>query len=291
MPVKKTDKEQWVRAGLALLDGARVPGSFRGRGGSDVREVPGTGRYLPEVTLGEICALVAQMSDQETLSKGSFYNHFPDGLIALYEAVIDAWQDERDKALEKSHVTVLQDPAEVLRVLRSSAEQTAVRDDAMGRWADAADAGEEGATQARYALAASNEKILGILTATLVKLGLAAGGQGKDGMAETQAKLLAADFGCGRGTMTVAPGDENGFKNLMQGLDDMAFAERERQRKARDRRLDVSSIKSDGRQTKIFVVTAQSADPAEVQAAVADLADRIEASEAAAAANAQGRRG
>jgi hypothetical protein len=285
MPVKKTDKEQWVRAVLALLDGVDVPSDY-----DDPRRVHGAGRYPAEVNLGDICDLVAQMSGQRTLSKGSFYNHFPGGLPSLYEAGINAWQDERDEALENSHITVLQDPEEVLRVLRSFAERTAVRDDAFGRWTeDAIDT--TAATQARDALAASNEKILGILTAALVKLGLASGGQGKDGMAETQAKLLAADFGCGRGTMTVAPGDENGFKNLMQGLADMAFAERERQRKARDRRLDVSSIKSDGRKTTIFVVTAGSADPAEVQAAVADLADRIEASEAAAAATGQGRRG
>jgi len=287
MPVKKTDKQQWLRAGLALLDGAGVEG-YEQQDGQGSIEVTATGRYLPEVGLTEICALAALMNNLTTLSKGSFYNHFHDGLTEFYKAVIAAWREDRDQALERSQVTVIENPRDRLRVLRSCAEQTAVRDDAMRRWAAAAEAGEKGAAEAASALTASNEAVLPILTAALSEVGLPSGRRGRDGMAQTHAKVIAAEFGCGRGPMTIQPGDANGFANLMQGLDDMVAGER--QRKTGDRRLDVSTVETAGGKMTVFVITPESADPEEVRAAVQDLADRVAASEADSGSGRKGRK-
>jgi len=93
-------------------------------------------------------------------------------------------------------------------------------------------------------------------------------------------KLAIISRVSGRGSMTLAPGDKHGFDNLMQGLRDMADAETARKRQGRERRPTVTSIETGPKQTTIFVVT--SADPEEVQAAVADLAKRIEAKDPAA---------
>lgn len=276
MPVKKTDYEEWVRAGLALLDGARADGDQPEEPSPGPRKVIGTGRYLPEVKLSEICALVAKMNGLPSLSKGSFYNHFHDGLMAFYQAVIDAWKKDRDRALEDSQVTVIENPADRLRVLRSYAEKTAVRADAIRRWAAAADAGEEGADEAASALAASNDAVLAILTAALADLGLPSGRRGADGMAQTYARVIAAEFGCGRGPMTIEPGDADGFRNLMRGLTVMAA--RPQHGEAGDQGLDVSTVETPGGNVTVFVVTSD-VDPGRLRAAAQEFATRVAAAD------------
>lgn len=277
MPVKKTDYEEWVRAGLALLDGARADENQPQEPGPGPRKVIGTGRYLPEVGLSEICALVAKMNNLGSLSKGSFYSHFRGGLMAFYKAVIIAWQEDRDRALEGTQVTVIENPADRLRVLRSYAEQKAVRDDAIRRWAAAADAGEEGAAEASRALAASNDVVLAILTAALTDLGLPSGPPGADGMAQTYARVIAAEFGCGYGPMTIEPGDADGFANLMRGLTVMAA--RPQHGAAGQKDLDVSTVKTPGGNVTVFVVASKSVDPGRVRAAAQEFATRVAAAD------------
>ncbi len=172
-PRSRVGRDDWVKALLRLLDEGRVPA---------------------EVSLTELSPLVGP-----GMTKGSFYSpmHFGrggsgsngpppgsasrpasvTGIAALHAVVIAEWKRSRVAALPDATVGMVRDPLDRLHIIWAAAGASAVRDDAMRRWAATSPAAiakpARAAIPAAAAAVAEVDKIVtSYLEAALVDLGL-----------------------------------------------------------------------------------------------------------------------
>jgi AcrR family transcriptional regulator len=164
-PVKKAGRADFASAMIALIS---------------------EGRAAVTVTVADLCGLLR-------VTRGSFYNHFPAGMTSLHDEVIALWLRGRLASLPESAVDAVREPLDRLRMLRAAAEDNALADDAMRRWA---------VTEPRAAAAVTeaDRVVRGHLERALTDLGFT----GPE--PEALADLLAAALSAGGSATRASPG-------------------------------------------------------------------------------------
>jgi AcrR family transcriptional regulator len=108
-PRVKVTREQWIAAALQLL---------------------AQGHVLLDLSLSELCSRM-----EVTITKGSFYSHFPGGDEEFHRAVIARWLEQADLDALASTIGAVRDPRDRLRLLRARAHDRAGLDSTMRQWA------------------------------------------------------------------------------------------------------------------------------------------------------------
>jgi hypothetical protein len=175
-PLIKVTREQWIASTTALLDEGRIPA---------------------DLTLREHSARMR-------VTKGSLYSqsHFR-SLHDLYSEVIRRYLRDSTAGGLASSMQAIRDPRDRLRLLRSWALETALRDGAMRRWAAREPA-------AAAAVAQVDSEVAGHVTTALRDIGL--GGEDAAVMADV---LMSAFAGAYHAAPALPRADPAAFETLL----------------------------------------------------------------------------